>query len=143
MLIARFLKTDDSGEIFALKRIPEIKVIACDKTFGFYYQMSEHQKSEAKKYYGMLLERSFSEAEDHQAYDILVLDEIMAACSYGMVEEAVLVQKIKSRPTKLELVMTGRNPSPALKQLADYISDIQQIRHPFEQGISARAGIEY
>ena len=54
VVIARFLKTDDSGEVFVLKQIPGIILIPCTKTFGFYFRMTEEQKKEAAVYYSGL-----------------------------------------------------------------------------------------
>ena len=51
VLMARFLKTDDSGEVAALPRITWIEILTCVKTFGFYYQMTEQHKKEAEEYY--------------------------------------------------------------------------------------------
>ena len=73
---------------------------------------------------------------------MLVLDEIMAACSSGMVEEAHLLELIENRPEQLELVLTGRNPSPQLLALADYVTEMKKVRHPYDRGIAARSGIE-
>ena len=53
------------------------------------------------------------------------------------------VQFLKDRPDNLEVVLTGRDPSDELLELADYISEVKMVRHPFEKGIRARKGIEY
>ena len=50
---------------------------------------------------------------------------------------------LKDRPDNLEVVLTGRDPSDELLELADYISEVKMVRHPFEKGIRARKGIEY
>ena len=49
---------------------------------------------------------------------------------------------LRNKPNELEVVLTGREPAPELMELADYLSDIQKIKHPFDQGIPARSGIE-
>ena len=49
----------------------------------------------------------------------------------------------KEKPEGLEVVLTGRNPDPRLVELADYVSEIRKIRHPFDRGVQARKGIEY
>ena len=54
-----------------------------------------------------------------------------------------LIDFINHRPEKLEVVMTGRNPEERLCDLADYISEVKKIKHPYEKGIPARVGIEY
>lgn len=142
VLIARFLKTDDSGEVPVLSSIPGITVLPCEKTFGFYSRMSEEQKREAAGYYGSLLEKAWSRAEAGH-YDMLVLDEIMAACRYGLADEDRLLKKLRERPDGLEVVMTGRDPSEALVEQADYVSEIRKRKHPYYRGLAAREGIEY
>lgn len=140
VVIARFLKTDDSGEVDILKMIPGIQVIPCRKTFGFVFTMDPQIKQEAAAYYRELfLEASALSAEA----DLLVLDEIMAAMNYGMVPEDIVAGFLESCPENLEVILTGRDPSERILGLADYVSEIRKIKHPFDQGISARMGIEY
>ena len=143
VLIARFLKTDDSGEVPVLGDIPGITVIPCKKTFGFYFQMTEEQKKEAALYYGGLFQTTSARAVE-ESFDLLILDEIMAAVNYKLVDEEAVINFIKTRPGKLELVLTGRDPSEAVAAQADYISEIRMVRHPYDtEGLPARMGIEY
>lgn len=142
VVIARFLKTDDSGEVFVLKQIPGITVIPCTKTFGFYFRMTEEQKEEAAVYYSGLLEQAWQTAKKQKAV-LLVLDEIMAVCNYGLVNEKRLLELLELKPEELEVVLTGRKPSEMLLEKADYVSEIVKRKHPFDQGIGAREGIEY
>lgn len=142
VLIARFLKTDDSGEVGILKQIPGIQVLPCEKTFGFFFQMTEEDKKEASACYSSLLERSFQKAREMEN-GLLILDEIMAACNYKLVSEDSLLRLLKERPSSLEVVLTGRNPSKSIMEAADYISEIQKVKHPFDEGLPAREGIEY
>ena len=140
VLISRFLKTDDSGEVMILKEIPGITVLHCEKSFGFLFRMSEEQKKEAASYYQEQFEKTVKMAE---RYDLLILDEMMASISGKMVPEERVLQFLQEKPENLEVVLTGRNPSDRLKEEADYISEILAVRHPYEQGIPAREGIEY
>lgn len=142
VVMARFLKTDDSGEVAVLKEIAGIRLCSCEKTFGFTFQMTEEQRQEAKEYYGKLLRDVWQEAAAGQA-DVLILDEVMAACTFGFVEEEELVRYLNSRPAGLEVVMTGRDPSEKLLEMADYVSEIRKRKHPFDRGMAAREGIEY
>ena len=74
--------------------------------------------------------------------DMLVLDEILVTCSLGLLDEKKVLQFLRTKPKKLEVVMTGRNPSQALIDMADYVSEICKRKHPFDKGIGARVGIE-
>lgn len=142
VLIARFLKHENSGEVSALSQINGITVLPCLKNFGFYFQMTEEQKKEATEYYGQMFDKAWKEGAAGN-YDMIVLDEIVAACNYGLVSEDWLIFCLRERPDSLEVVMTGRNPSQRLLETADYVSEIQSRKHPFDKGVKARIGIEY
>lgn len=142
VLIARFLKTDDSGEVESLRCISSITVLPCSRSFGFFSQMSDQQKKEAADYYREQFRLVCRKARAGDV-DVLILDEIMAACSFRLVPEDEVEEFLKTRPEELEVVMTGRNPSERLLELADYVSEIQMKKHPFTRGIAAREGIEY
>lgn len=73
---------------------------------------------------------------------MLVLDETLGAIEAGLLDEDVIAGFLQSRPEQLEVVMTGRYPSDRLVELADYVSRIDKVKHPFDKGIGARAGIE-
>lgn len=142
VLIVRFLKTDDTGELPSLACIPNIEVTPCDRSFGFTFQMDEQTKIEAKNYYRKRFEEACNKANSGE-YDLLILDEIMSAYNYDMVEKENVIQFLINKPEDLEVVLTGRDPDKRLLDLADYVSEIRKVKHPFEQGIPARKGIEY
>ncbi len=127
----------------------------CEKTFGFTWQMTEAQREEARIYYSGLLERAWSRAVWLAALPgepegietapaaLLVLDEAVGACRLGFLAQDRLLTLLSSRPSGLEVVLTGREPSEALCAAADYITEMVMRRHPYERGIAARPGIEY
>ena len=142
VLIKRFLKNDHSGEVEALKQIPGITVLPCKRQFGFSWKMKQEEKEEAKEYYGKELEKAWKMALD-QEIDMLVLDEAVGACTLGFIEEERLLELIGSKPEKLEVILTGRNPSETLLAAADYVTEMVMRAHPYTRGIPARKGIEY
>lgn len=142
VLFVRFMKTENSGELNILRKIPCIEVVPCTKSFGFYSQMTKSQKEEAAEYYSSVLNSSTARAASGK-FSLLVLDEIMVACNYHLTEESVLLDFLNSKPEGLEVVLTGRSPSDRLIQAADYISEVKKRKHPYDQGIPARKGIEY
>ncbi|MCI8551097.1 MAG: cob(I)yrinic acid a,c-diamide adenosyltransferase [Lachnospiraceae bacterium] len=145
VVVVRFLKDEDSGELRSLSHIPGIFLIPCKDCFGFYWDMDEEQKKEAAKVYGALFEEAWEAAEKQaQARDtVLVMDEIIAACRHGFVEKEKLLEKLQEKPERMEVLMTGRDPEEELLNLADYVSEIKKVKHPFDKGICARKGIEY
>lgn len=142
VLVARFLKTDDSGEVPVLGGIDGITVVPCERTFGFVFRMTEEEKKEAALYFQARF-LNICEMAVRERYDVVVFDELMASCGYHMVEEADVLKFLGEKPEEMEVVMTGRNPSEALVEAADYVSEIRMVKHPYTKGIPAREGIEY
>jgi cob(I)alamin adenosyltransferase len=76
-------------------------------------------------------------------YDMVILDEINYAIHYGMISIDSVLDGIASRPEHLHVICTGRNAHPNLVEAADLVSEVKQIKHPYEKGILAQRGIEY
>ena len=76
-------------------------------------------------------------------YDMVVLDEILGAVTAGLVPLDELVELVRGKPAELHLVLTGRGAPPELIEVADLVSEVQPIKHPFERGIKAQRGIEF
>ncbi len=76
-------------------------------------------------------------------YDLVILDEINVAVNLNFVEVDSVLELIKNKFEKTELVLTGRGLNQKIVEAADYVSEVKMIKHPFEKGISARRGIEY
>ena len=76
-------------------------------------------------------------------YDMVVLDELLGAINAGLVSLEEVVQVVRDKPAELHLVLTGRNAPSELVEVADLVSEIQPIKHPFERGIKAQRGIEF
>ena len=72
----------------------------------------------------------------------MILDEFICLISTGLLSERDALKFLKSRPKKLEVVLTGRGATPILIKYADYITYMQKIKHPKDKGIKARKGIE-
>jgi len=76
-------------------------------------------------------------------YDVVIADELNVAVAFGLVSEDEVVELIKSKPPKVELVITGRYATENIKSMADYVTVFEEVKHPFQQGINAREGIDY
>jgi cob(I)alamin adenosyltransferase len=104
--------------------------------------MQETEKKEAAIGYQKQLS-VLAEMLQQQPYDMLILDEIMACLSSGFLQEEMVLSFLQQVPEQTEVVLTGRNPPASLLEKADYISEIRNIRHPYEKHIKARKGIEF
>lgn len=141
VLFTQFLKNDDSSEINILKQIENITFLPSGSYFGFTSSMTPEIKEKARIHYSNLFEKSVNMLVNNN-YGMIILDEIIAADNAGLIEHGRLINFLKNKPYNLEVVLTGRSPSQDLQDMADYISDIVKVKHPFDKGIPARTGIE-
>ncbi len=135
VLFMQFLKDDSSGEISVLRSIPSIEVIHCPVNYGFTFQMTEDQKKETAQEYDKMLDKAI-EADVF----LIVLDEAIHALNAGLINQEKLERLLHKN---CEIVLTGRNAPEWLTDRADYVSDIQKIKHPYDRGVQARIGIEF
>jgi cob(I)alamin adenosyltransferase len=76
-------------------------------------------------------------------WDLVVLDEINYAISYGMLDPAKVVETLKEKPEMVHVILTGRNAHPSLVEIADTVTEMKQVKHAYEKGVLAQRGIEY
>ncbi len=141
VLFVQFMKGGQTGELVILGQIPNMKVVRNKPCNKFSFAMTEAEKAELTRCHNALLGEAIIMTKDGQ-YDLLVLDEAVGACAKNLLDEAMLQDFVQKKPETLELVLTGRNPSAFLLEAADYVTEMKKIKHPYEQGIPARVGIE-
>ena len=141
VVFAQFLKNGKSGEIAALSAFPGATVIASEKIEKFSVAMNAEEKSACRGIHADIFKRCAGLCAAGVC-DVLILDEIIAAVNAGLFDEDALAGFLKNRPPRVEVVLTGRNPSQTLIGLADYVSEIKKIKHPYDRGVTARDGIE-
>jgi cob(I)alamin adenosyltransferase len=76
-------------------------------------------------------------------YDLVVLDEVNIASAWGLVGVDEVIRLIEDRPENVELILTGRHADRRLMKLASLVTEMVAIKHPYEQGIEARPGLDY
>ena len=141
VLFVQFFKDGSSSELGVLRSIPGVDVRLCETHYGFIWNMDEDEFARAKRDYTQLLRGALEQSKD--GYGLLVLDEVVSACNCDVVPERELLDFIVCRPEGLEIVLTGRDPSKALADAADYITEMKKLRHPYDEGLEARRGIEF
>jgi cob(I)alamin adenosyltransferase len=87
--------------------------------------------------------KAAAEAMRSGKYDMVILDEINYAIHYGMLSASEVAAGLAERPENLHVICTGRNAHPKLLEAADLVSEIKEIKHPYQKGILAQRGIEY
>ena len=93
-----------------------------------------------------LVEDAWAAAREAMAsdrYDLLILDEINCAVHYGMIPAERVVEGLAQRPRRLHVICTGRSAHAKLVEAADLVSEMTEVKHPFQQGIPAAQGIDY
>jgi cob(I)alamin adenosyltransferase len=73
----------------------------------------------------------------------VILDEINSTVALGMLDEAPVLDLLRSKPKEMELIITGRNATPGIIEMSDLVTEMRNIKHYFEHGVEARDGIDY
>ena len=76
-------------------------------------------------------------------YQMVILDEANIALDLGLIELDDMIQTLKNKPDRMEIVLTGRNAKPEIIEIAHLVSEIQPVKHYWDKGITAREGIEF
>lgn len=141
ILVIFFIKGNASdGEFKTLPNLPNVEVakFGLRKWIRDPAKASPEEKTEAKA----ALEAA-RKAITSGKYDIVVMDEINMALYFKLIDIEEVIQLIKDKPSHTELILTGRKADTRIVQLADLVTEMIAIKHPYEKGITAREGIEY
>ncbi len=141
VVFVQFLKSSNSGERNILAQLPNITLTHCPEKQPFTFEMTELQRAVTARDTRALFDSATALALTER-YNLIVLDEIFSAVNEKMLPESELYSFLEDAPETLEIVLTGHNPSERILELADYISEIKNIKHPYEKGVPARLGIE-
>ncbi len=93
-----------------------------------------------------LVEEAWEEARQaiqSGEWDMVILDEINYAISYGMLDPAKVVETLEARPEMVHVILTGRNAHPSLVAIADTVTEMKEVKHAYQKGVLAQRGIEY
>lgn len=141
VLFAQFMKDGTSSEIAAISANDNITVRVCETPYGFVSQMDSKHRASAERDFTELLRSVIFEAG--KGFDLLVLDEAIPACNCGLIPMELVLNFLRNKPAELEVVLTGRNPPAELVELADYVTEMKKLKHPYDKGTGARRGIEF
>lgn len=143
---SQFMKGNDTGELYALEKLPNVEILRSRKNYGFYSSMSEADKKELTKVHNGILDSLLEKAESGVCR-MVVMDELTYPVKWGLLDmeklEKLLEMGKEGSDAEIEIVITGRDAADFLKNAADYITRMECVRHPYEKGIAAREGIEF
>jgi cob(I)alamin adenosyltransferase len=86
---------------------------------------------------------SCREAIEKNEHDLLIFDEINNAIAYGYLDVKPVLEALRAKPAEMHVILTGRDAHTELIDLADLVTEMREIKHPFYRGIYAQRGIEY
>ena len=142
VLMIQFIKGSwHYGELESVKRLhPNFEILPMGK--GFIRFDKEGPSSEDKEAVAEAWEL-FKEKMKSGEFDMIILDEINYVLGYNLLDIEEVLEDLKSRPEGLHLILTGRDAHPGLIEIADLVTEMKEIKHPFQRGIKAQKGIEF
>ncbi len=127
------------GELDAAKKFSDnFELIPMGEGFTWKTKDKERDTLVAKRTWGMCKKKIQS-----GKYKIVILDEINIALRYNYLNVKEVVNFLKKKPGDLHVILTGRNALPEIIEIADLVTEMKEIKHPFKSGIKAQKGIEY
>lgn len=141
VLVYQFMKNNSTSERKVLEKVENITLLKGLDQEKFSFQLTPEEKQERLDFYNSQFKRVTQMAAEEE-YDVLFLDEAVYAIRAGLLDEALVIDFLKEKPDKLEVILTGQDPSRVLMEQADYVSEIRKIKHPFDWKQPARDGIE-
>lgn len=121
------------------KRVPNLEIVPMGDGFTWDTQNPEQDRATANKTWQQG-KQNILKGE----YQLVILDEINYALHYGFLDVGEVVTTLKNKPPQLHVICTGRNAPPELVEIADLVTEMKCIKHPFaDQGIAAQKGIEF
>ena len=141
--IVQFIKgANPTGEARASERLaPELEFASLGSGFvnccGDTKPLSEHKMAAAQ---ALDLARQRIQSG---SWDIVVLDEINTAVALGLIEVQEVLELLAKKPPKLHVILTGRSARPEVIEAADLVTEMRNIKHPYDRGIPAQKGIDY
>ncbi len=130
------------GELDTAKRLaPDFEIIPMG--IGFYKILDDsHTEEEHRAAAARALQFSREQMLSGK-YDLLILDEVNGAVAGGLLPLAQVLQLVAEKPEDMTLVLTGRDAAPELIERADLVTEMREIKHPYQKGILAQKGIDY
>jgi cob(I)alamin adenosyltransferase len=141
VFMVQFLKPpDSSGEHLAAKALAPMLVIKPMGRQGFI------RRRGCDPLDSLMAQMALEEARNamlSESYNVIILDEVNVAIHFGLIDVEEVVKFIEAKPGNIDLVLTGRYARPEIIERADGVQEVKKIKHPFDEGLPARKGIEY
>jgi cob(I)alamin adenosyltransferase len=143
VLMVQFLKAMPTGEVNALKALePGFSIRRGSSLKKFTFEMNAQEKATTATEQLDMLEYAAREAAAGK-WDMIILDEINYAVKFELITLEDVLALLAAKPSHLHMVLTGRDARDELIAKADLVTEMQEIKHPYQQGIKAQRGIEF
>ena len=130
------------GEMDSSKKLgPNFELIAIGK--GFVGILDDKSPREVHEKYAAEALKICREKVFSEKYDVVILDEVNYAINLGLLDVKEIIKLIKDKPKKLDLVLTGNHAKQEIIEIADLVTEMKEIKHPFKSGIKAKKGIDF
>jgi len=140
-VIIQFIKNlENTGEIMAAKKILADHLEIYPMGTGFTWDAKDREELHLAAAKGWALAR---EKINSGSYSMVILDELTYALNYGLLDQDEVIAFLAQKPEKLHIIITGRDASEKLIALADLVTEMKEIKHPYKKGIRAMKGIEF
>ena len=139
--IIQFIKNmDNTGEIKAAKKIfaDHLEIFPMGSGFTWDAKDQDELRQAAEKGWALAKEKINS-----GQYCMVILDELTYTLNYGLLDQEEVVSFLKHKPEPLHIIITGRDANDKLIDLADLVTEMKEIKHPYQNGVKATKGIEY
>ena len=142
VLMLQFIKgTWHTGELDAVKRLhPDFKITQLGQGF---IKSQKGEWSEAVLENARMSWNITKQEIALDAYDMIILDEINNMIGYGLIDVEEAITVLRERPKRLTIILTGRNAHEKIIDMADLVTEMKEIKHPYKKGIKAQKGIEF
>lgn len=137
--VIQFVKSDD-WKVGEERVARELGVDWLKGGDGFTWESPDLDKSEGCAAAAWQLAAAAIESD---GYQLVVLDEITYPMNWGWIDSDAVIETIRSRPARVNVVATGRDAPSALVDLADTVTEMVKVRHAYDRGIRARRGIDF
>ncbi|MDO5114642.1 MAG: cob(I)yrinic acid a,c-diamide adenosyltransferase [Synergistaceae bacterium] len=127
------------GELFSASKLPGVTLIHTGRDKCI-FRGDETEEDFAEAARGLAAAEKFILSGE---YDLVILDEVNVAIDFGLLKEGDVAALLKKKAPGTEIVLTGRNAPQTLIDIAELVTEMKEIKHPYKKGITARKGIEY
>lgn len=138
-IVLQFIKskTSNYGEHRAARKLG-IAMIPLGDGFTWLSKDIEHDKALARECWNLCLEKLNS-----GNYDLVILDELTYPLIYGWLPLDEVIQALRDRPQRTNVIITGRDAPQELIDFADLVTEMREVKHPYQVGIKAQPGIDF